>query len=162
MKGSRIIIALACFTLCSCAMALERVGRLGVGFHNQFKTDIPAVSFKLQKSSSSAFSGSFGIDTDSNTGGYGAGLKYFRNLFDEPQANFYVAALGAMISQKQNGGEDQSGFQFDLSLGSEFSFAGLSSLGFSFEFGVSLNKLKDFVIQTTGQNFVVGSVHFYL
>ena len=47
-------------------------------------------------------------------------------------------------------------------MGSEFSFAGLSSLGFSVEFGLSLNKVDEFVVETVGDNFIVAGAHFYL
>jgi hypothetical protein len=49
-----------------------------------------------------------------------------------------------------------------MTLGTEFSFEGLESIGFSFEFGISINKLDDVRIQTTGNNFVTAGVHFYL
>lgn len=142
-------------------MATDRVGRLGVGLSNQYKVGIPAISFKLQKSRAFSFGGMVAFSNDDN-GGYGAGLKVFRNIFDEPQLNFYTAVLGAVIQQKQANAEDQSGFQFDFTLGAEYSFSGLQSLGFSTEFGLSLNKLEDFVVETTGSSFIVVAVHFFL
>lgn len=142
--------------------AIERVGRLGVGMSNQLKTDIPAISFKLQKSKSTAFSLLGGIDTDESSGGWGVGAKLFRNIFEEPQLNFYGAVMGALINKKINQSQSNSGFQFDLTMGSEFSFTGLSSIGFSFEFGVSLNKLEEFRVQTVGDSFIVAAAHFYL
>ncbi|MGZ3809806.1 MAG: hypothetical protein ACXVCE_17110, partial [Bacteriovorax sp.] len=78
-----------------------------------------------------------------------------------PQLNFYFAGMGALIDNKVNR-TNYSGFQFDLSLGSEFHFTGLNSLGFSFEFGASAFKKKDFVFQTLGNNFIVSAIHFYL
>lgn len=148
-------------TLCTSAYGMERVGRLGAGVSNQLMGDLPAVSFKLQRSRSFAFGGLLGMDT-ANDGGMGAGLKIYRNFFDEPQLNFYGSLLGAYLSDKRTTGEDQTGFQFDVTLGSEFSFTGLQSLGFAFEFGVSLNKLDDFVIETVGDSFIVMMAHFYL
>ena len=141
--------------------AIDRRGRLGVGMNDQLKVGLPALSFKLQKSKSFAIGGVIGYSTDDNGGGHGAGLKLYRVLFDEPQLNFYGSLLGAMI-KKNSPGNEQSGFQVDVTLGSEFSFTGLTSLGFSFEFGVSLNKLDDFVVETVGNHFVVSSIHFYL
>ncbi|MBT3584923.1 MAG: hypothetical protein HN509_08450 [Halobacteriovoraceae bacterium] len=141
--------------------ATDRRGRLGVGLNNQLKNDLPSISFKLQKSKSFAFGGLLGLSTDDSNGGFGAGLKVYRNLFDEPQLNFYTALMGALLKEK-SAGVEQSGFQVDLTLGSEFHFAGLTSLGFSFEFGVSFNKLDDFVAETTGSHFVVAGIHFYL
>ncbi|MBT5094134.1 MAG: hypothetical protein HOM21_07825, partial [Halobacteriovoraceae bacterium] len=64
--------------------ATDRRGRLGVGLNNQLKNDLPSISFKLQKSKSFAFGGLLGLSTDDSNGGFGAGLKVYRNLFDEP------------------------------------------------------------------------------
>lgn len=143
------------------AMALDKTHRLGVGFTNQLKNDFPSLSFKMQKSKSFAYGGTAGLSTNDQSGGYGVGLKLYRNIFDEPQLNFYMAGMGAILNNKI-GGTSYSGFQFDLSFGSEFHFSGMNSIGFSFEFGVSANKKKDFVFETLGNNFVVAGIHFYL
>ncbi len=142
-------------------LAYERVGRLGLGMSNQLKTDFPQLSFKMQKNKSLALGGLVGISTDDTKGGYGAGLKIYRNIFDEPQLNFYFAGTGALLSQKVSG-TSYSGFQIDFSFGSEFHFQGLNSIGFSFEFGVSGYKRKEFAFETLGNSFVVSAIHFYL
>lgn len=143
------------------AHAMDRTGRLGAGLSNQLMGDLPAVSFKLQKSRAFGFGGLFGIDS-SDDGGMGAGLKIYRNFFDEPQMNFYGSLMGAYISDKRVVGEDENGFQIDLTLGSEFSFTGLQSLGLSFEFGVSFEKVEEFAVKTVGDGFLVMMAHFYL
>lgn len=142
--------------------AIERRGRLGVGFSNQLMIDAPAISFKIQKSRSFSFGGLLGLSTDSDNGGFGAGLKFHKILFDEPQLNFYSSLLGAYIKDNSALNDGRSGFQFDLTLGTEFSFVGLQSLAFSLEFGLSMHKLNEFVIETTSGGLVVAAVHFYL
>jgi hypothetical protein len=161
MKARHWFIIATVLTFLSSAHAMDRRGRLGAGFTNQLQNGIPAISFKLQKSRSFSFGGVFGINTDASNGGTGGGLKLYRNIFEEPQLNFYASSLIGFISQKRSSG-DQSGFQVDLTMGSEFSFAGLSSLGFSVEFGISLNKVDEFVVETVGDNFIVAGAHFYL
>ncbi len=143
------------------AFTFEKINRLGIGINNQIHSDFPALSFKMQKNKSFAFGGLFGYSSDSTNGGEEVGLKVYRNIFDEPQLNFYVAGMGAFLNNKVNS-TSYSGFQFDLSLGSEFHFTGLNSIGFSFEFGVSAYKKKEFVFQTLGNNFIVSALHFYL
>ena len=69
--------------------------------------------------------------------------------------------MGALIKEK-NGSVDESGFQFDLTFGSEFHFTGLNSLGFSFEFGISMNKMDTFIVETVGHHFITAGIHFYL
>ncbi len=159
----RILSITLVFLACAApAHSFERRGRLGIGFTNQLIIDVPAVSFKIQRSRSFAFGGLLGVSTDSNDGGLGAGIKLYRILFDEPQLNFYTSFLGAYIKDKNGANANRSGFQFDLTFGSEFSLVGLQSLGFSIDFGLSMNKLDDFVVETTSGGLVVAAVHFYL
>jgi hypothetical protein len=160
------LIAVLCtfstfLVFCDTSLAYDKVNRLGLGMTNELKNDFPALSFKMQKNRSFAFGGLFGLSTHPDNGGYGIGLKIYRNIFDEPQLNFYLAGMGAILNNKIDHA-NYSGFQFDLSLGSEFHFSGLQSLGFSFEFGASASKRKDFVFQTLGNNFIVSAIHFYL
>ncbi|MBP9681517.1 MAG: hypothetical protein KBD76_08940 [Bacteriovorax sp.] len=149
------------FTLSSSSFALDKIGRMGVGMTNQLKNDFPAISIKMQKNRSFALGSIIGFSSDKTNGGYGVGLKLYRNIFDEPQLNFYFATMGALLSNKMNT-STYSGFQFDLSFGSEFHFVGLNSLGFSFEFGASAFRKREFAFQTLGNNFVVSAIHFYL
>ncbi|MFZ8932727.1 MAG: hypothetical protein ACO20H_02050 [Bacteriovoracaceae bacterium] len=150
------------FFVSTSAFSRVHLNRLGVGFSNQLVNDIPAISFKLQKNPVVAIGGVLGYSNSDVGGGYGAGLKLHRIIFDEPFLNFYGSILGALIKQQVSKTESYSGFQFDFSFGSEFTFRGIESLGFSVEFGVSVNKLKDLVIETAGNNFITAGVHFYL
>lgn len=139
------------------------MGRLGLGFTNQLVNDVTALSFKLQKSPGFAMGGLLGISNNDNGGGYGAGLKIYKIIFDEPNLNFYGSAMGALLKQNEIGSSvSNTGFQFDFTFGSEFTFKGIESLGFSVEFGLSLYKLTDFIIETLGNNFIKAGVHFYL
>lgn len=155
----KFLIALTLISTSS--FGAERIGRLGVGLSNQLKNELNSISFKIQKSRSFAFGGMVNMDT-SDTGGWGAGLKLYKNVFEEPQANFYFSFLGALMNRKKSDGTETSGFQIDLTAGSEFSYSGLQSLGLSFETGLSFNKLDEFAVQTTGSLFIIGSIHFYL
>mgnify|MGYP000356727625 CR=1 FL=1 len=159
---STFLITITTFLLSLSTYAIDRTGRLGLGMSNQLKNDIPAISFKIQKSKGTAFGAMIGADTDEKDGGWGAGFKVYRNIFDEPQLNFYGALMVGVINQKLGVGESNTGFQADATLGSEFSFTGLSSIGLSFEFGVSFNKMDDFRVQTVGDSFIVAAAHFYL
>ena len=142
------------------SQAMNRKSRLGLGYTGQLATEMDALSFKIQKSKGLAFGGMLGYNSG-DAGGFGAGIKIYKIFFDEPRLDFYGAALAAMLSQK-TAGEAESGFQFDLTLGSEFSFEGIESLGFSVEYGLSINKINEFEVGTTGFSFLVGAVHFYL
>lgn len=155
-----LLIGLLTYCSSSFGFTEERRGHLGVGFSNQLKIDVPALSVKIHKGKNMALGGLFGINTGED-GGYGVGLKMYNLIYDEPQLNFYLSFMGALINDRVNG-NDKSGFQTDLTLGSEFSFSGLESIGFSFEFGLSINKIDEVVIETAAQHFVTAGVHFYM
>lgn len=138
--------------------------RLGVGFSRQLKTEVPAISVKIQKTQTLAIGAMLGFkNSDQGSGGgYGAGLKVYRNLFAEPMLRFYSSLMVGLVSRK-TATVTQSGMQIDGTFGSEFHFPGIESLGFSFEFGLSLNKIGGvFNIETVGNHFLVAGVHFYL
>lgn len=141
--------------------AYDKIDRLGVGLSNELKNDISSLSFKIQKNRTFALGGLVGISSNQKTGGYGAGLKFYRNIFDEPQLNFYMTGMAALLSKKIND-TTNSGFQIDAGLGTEFHFTGLNSIGFSFEFGMSANKVQNFSFETMGGSYLVSGVHFYL
>ena len=141
---------------------MNLLGRLGVGTTNQVVTGISAVSFKLQRSRSTALSGLIGINNSSDASNYAIGAKLYRLIYDEPQLNFY-SSLAAIMFTYQNDGDTVSGNQIDAGLGAEFSFQGLESVGFSFEFGFSMNKYNGGQnIQTYGHHVVSSAIHFYL
>jgi hypothetical protein len=140
--------------------ATERRGHLGVGVSNQLRNGIPTLSLKFQGSRTFTFETLANLST-SDDGGFAAGIKIHRILFDEPQLNFYIAGLIA-LEQKKTAGIGDTGFQADLTCGSEFHFAGLRSLAFSLDFGLSVYKFENMIIETTGSGFITAGIHFYL
>ncbi len=143
--------------------ATNRIARLGIGMSNQLANDLSAISFKIQKSDLLAIGGLLGVSTQEQGGSYGVGLKIYRIIFDEPNLTFYSSGLGSILNYKTGNTVDGDlGFQFDFTLGTEFSFVGLNSLGISFEFGISVNQVNKFVIETVGYHFVTAGIHFYL
>lgn len=163
MRNSKfylIFIILLAWPMLSCH-GTDHLQRPGVGMSNQLINNMPAISIKLQKSKTFAFGALINLGTNDTRGGYGAGLKIYRIIFAEPNLSFYGSTLVALINRK-TAANDDTGFQIDCTLGSEFHFSGLESIGFSFEFGISINKLGDFNIETTGQHIVSAGIHFYI
>lgn len=157
-----IIVIITLFTFCNSSYAMSLLGRLGVGMTNQVVTGIDALSIKLQRNRSVAISGIFGLNNTSDSSNYALGAKVFRLIYDEPQLNFY-SALTAVTFTYQNNGDTESGYQVNAGLGTEFSLQGLESIGFSFEFGLGMNKYNGGNnIQTYGNNIISSAVHFYL
>ncbi len=141
--------------------AIERVGRLGIGFSNTIADSVPSISIKVQRSTGFSYGGVFGVNT-ADDGGWHGGIRLYRNIFDEPFLTFYAVGSAVIINTKQANGDSDSGFQGDVGFGTEFSFQGIDSLGFSAEFGVRFKKIDDFEITTMGENIISAGVHFYL
>ena len=158
MRLKLSLLFLLCLTATT-SFALDRRNRLGIGFSDQLN-GMNSISFKIQKSRSIAFEvlGHINAEDDESKG---IGTKIFKNIFDEPNLNFYLAVLGGMVSEKREMKRD-SGFQFDFTAGSEFSIPGLQSIGLSFDVGVSISTLDDIKINSTSSRFVIGAIHFYL
>lgn len=138
---------------------------MGIGATNQLANGIPAISLKVQQSKTFALGGLLGFKSNEDDTLYGAGVKFYRIIFDEPQLNFYMAGLFAMENFLDEKDKVKSGYQVDGTLGSEFHFTGLESLGFSFEFGISArhaNSEDGTSFETLGDQFLKAAVHFYL
>lgn len=161
----RVFFLLALMTLSGSLFAADLRGRMGVGASNQLANNIPAISLKVQQSKTFALGGLLGFKSDQDNTLYGAGIKFYRIIFDEPQLNFYLAGLLATLNYYDTDkNKTQSGYQMDGTLGSEFHLSGLESIGFSFEFGLSARKADNngATFQTLGDQIVKAAVHFYL
>lgn len=163
MKHIFILLLALCPTL---LMAADLRGRMGIGFSNQLANDLPAISLKVQQSKTFALGGLVGFKSDEDNTLYGVGLRFYRIIFDEPQLNFYLAGLVATQSYLDPATDStKSGYQVDGTLGTEFHFSGLESIGFSFEFGISARNTDPeggSSFQTLGDHFLKAAVHFYL
>lgn len=162
MNRTISLIALLISLVSFSSYGKDLTGRLGVGFSQQLLTDIPSIDFKIQRSKAYAMGMMLGMKLNDNVGGWGAGVKLYRILFDEPQLTFYGAGMVGAINTKVNN-NSSTGFQVDGTLGAEFSFSGLESVGFSFEFGISVNKIQEeMTFETIGNSIVIAGVHFYI
>ena len=153
------------FALPGLVFGADLRGRMGVGASNQLANDIPALSLKIQQSKTFAIGGLLGFKSDEDNTLYGAGLKFYRIIFDEPQLNFYMAGLLASLNYLDDKDKTKSGYQVDGTLGAEFHLAGIESIGFSFEFGLSVRDAEPkggTSFETLGDQFVKAGVHFYL
>ncbi|MFG1494498.1 hypothetical protein [Halobacteriovorax sp. ZH4_bin.1] len=157
----RISLVIAAFIISFNTLALERVGRLGIGFSNTVNDNIPSLSIKVQRSTTFAYGAIFGVNTADN-GGWHGGVRLYRNIFDEPYLTFYAVGAAVLLNNKNPGQDSDSGFQGDLGFGTEFSFQGVDSIGFSTEFGIRFENIDEFEVTTMGEHFITAGFHFYL
>jgi hypothetical protein len=161
MKHKFFLVLLAFLT--APAYSADLRGRMGVGATNQLGNQLPALSLKVQHSRATALGAVVGFNANQERTLYGAGVKLYRIIYDEPQLNFYLAGMLA-LQNFQDRNETVNGYQADGTLGTEFHFSGLESIGFSFEFGFSARKAAPggTSFQTVGDQMLTAAVHFYL
>jgi hypothetical protein len=157
-------LTLILFLIPTLTFAADLRGRMGLGMTNQLANDIPALSLKIQQSKTFALGAIVGFKSNQDYTLYGGGIKLYRIIFDEPQLNFYMAGLLASENYLTDDSKVESGYQVDGTFGTEFHFAGLESLGFSLEYGLSVRKVDDggSTFQTLGDQMIKAGVHFYL
>lgn len=159
------LLLLLCVTLTnSPSHAMTLLGRLGIGMSSQLVTGMETLSFKLQRNRSSAVGGILGLNSNSDATNYAIGGKYYRIIYDEPQLNFYTSASLATFSyQDSTSNETKNGHQIEAGFGTEFSFQGLESIGFSFEFGAGYSYYnEESIFKTIGHDMITSAIHFYL
>jgi hypothetical protein len=157
-----LVVSIILFSVTANAAPL--IGRLGIGMANHLESGMDLVSFKIQRSRSSAMGGHFGMDSSADGVLYALGGKLYKYIYEEPQLNFYSAIAGTLYTYQNNtSGNTDQGYQFDGTFGSEFHFQGLESIGFSFEFGIGFSKYQEEThLKTIGHNTIRSAVHFYL
>ncbi len=161
MKYLTLLFAL--FLLSGQSFAISKTGRMGLGLTNQPINDIPSLSLKLQQNRYFALGAILGFRSGADNTEYGAGLKIYRVIFEEELLNFFLSATALSLSFEDKQKKLQSGYQLDGTMGAEFHFEGIESIGFSFEFGISASRGPEGRrIETLGNNLVRAGVHFYL
>ena len=155
---------LAVLTLClmsATAQAKDLTNRLGIGFKNQFFTDLPSIAAQYYPGAELGLAAVVGVDTQKNASRFGAMVKVNRVVFQEDNLNFYLGA-GAGLLSVEVAGATESGFQLLAYGGAEFFFAGLENLGFSMEFGPSVTSLSSQVrFATFGDSPLRAGITFY-
>lgn len=161
----KILIVLVSFSCLNfAANAAGRMGRLGIGMSNHLPTNMQTLSVKLQRNRSTAIGGLFGLDSSSEGSNYALGAKIFKNIYEEPQLNFYSSgSLNIFTYEDTEEDKTKQGYLMDATFGAEFSFQGLESIGLSFEFGLGLSQYNgESHFQTVGYNVIQSAIHFYL
>jgi len=106
-------------------------------------------------------SGVLAVDTQKDSSRFGMMARIHRVVFHEENLHFYMGA-GAGILSMEVAGTNQSGFELAGFAGTEFFFAGLDNLGFSFEAGVGVTSMSSSVrFRTYGDSPIRAGMIFY-
>jgi hypothetical protein len=162
-------MVIGCFGLIAAAASIPSIAnakdlshRLGIGYKDQFGTELPAVAVQYYPGPDLGFSASVGVDTAKNASKFGVNAKLYRVIFTEDNLNFYLGAGAGMLSTETLPGQNENGFELMAFGGSEFFLPGLENLGFSFEAGTAVTSLSSNVrFRTYGDSPLRAGIIFY-
>ena len=149
----------------SLASAKDLTSRLGIGIKNNSAVDLPQLAAVYYPNADMAFTAGLGTDTEEDNSKFAFNVGIRRLLFKENNMNFYYGGQIGMLNVETPAGagnsDKESGFEMNLVFGAEFFFAGLDSLGFSFEGGVGLSSLDETRFRTVGDHPLKAGLVFY-
>lgn len=161
LRLSLLGLLLAFVMIGGSAEAKDMTNRLGVGYKNQFSSDLPGLAMQYYPGADLGLSGVLGVDTEKDHSRFGMMAKIHRIVFHEENLHFYMGA-GAGIVSLETSSSNQSGFELGGFAGTEFFFSGLDNLGFSFEMGVSVTSMSNSVrFRTFGDSPIRAGMTFY-
>lgn len=141
--------------------AKDMTNRLGIGYKDQFATDLPGMAVQYYPGPDLGLSGVLAIDTQKDNSRFGMMARLHKIIFHEDNLHFYMGAGAGMLSV-ETAGNNQSGFELQGFGGAEFFLPGLENLGFSFEAGVGVTSLSSSVrFRTIGQSPIKAGIIFY-
>ena len=143
----------------SSTYAFENAGRFGFGATAQTYQEKPAVSIKIHFSEKMAL-GAFFAYEGTEEANYSIGARFYSAIVSEPNLIFYTVISGAML-QIYDGTTSSSGYQADINIGTELFFEEIKHIGLSFEAGIGVTNIDEFVINTNASHIFKSAVHFY-
>ena len=148
----------------SLVQAKDLSNRLGIGIKNNNSIDVPSMAAVYYPNADVGLTGSVGVDTEEDNSKFLANVGIRKILFREDHLNFYYGGQAGLVNFETptaTGSDKQSGFELNVVFGAEFFFAGLDSLGFSFEGGVGISSLDKTRFRTVGDDPLKAGLIFY-
>lgn len=141
--------------------AKDLTSRLGLGYSEQFSTELPSVALRYWPDPKFGLGAALGVDTEDDNSRFGFMVRLYRIIFTEDNMNFYMGTGAGLISI-ETANDNNSGFELNGFFGGEFFLPGLDSLGFSFEAGVGVTSISSEVrFRTIGDSVMKAGVTFY-
>lgn len=155
------LFAICLFLLPNTVLSKDLSNRLGIGYSNQFSTELPSLLASYHPSAEMGLSAAIGVNTGPQNSKFGLLFKVQRVVFPEDNMNFYMGAGAGLLSTKVDT-RNESGFELMGFAGAEFFLMGLDSLGVSFEAGVGITSVSSGVtFRTIGDHPLRAGIVFY-
>lgn len=163
MKKYVLVIAIygLAMLVSSVSFSKEMTQRLGVGIKNNTSQSLPSLAAVYHVSGNLAMTGGFGVDTQKDYSALQMQVGVRHVIFHETNLHFYAGGQIGLVSFEEPIDGKSSGFEADVLMGTEFFFAGLENLGFTFEGGLGLSSVKNTRIRTIADSPVKAGIIFY-
>jgi len=152
----QFVIVFLSFFAVSNAKAKDLQDRMGLGLTNIGSRSLEAASLDWQITNATAFELNFGLDTQSNSGGWQLGVRGSRNLYVEDNMLFSLF-IGAALAQEKTSGASSTGYLVETGIGSKFFMPGLPNLGFGFRAAFQVEDIDDLTLKIAP----IFSMHYY-
>jgi hypothetical protein len=160
-RSSLILLLIGLVLFTSPGYAKDLASRLGIGYSDQFSTDLPSMKVKYYPSNDIAFSAALGTDTLKDRSKFGLSARMYKTIFSEENLIFY-GGLGGGILSVEHGGKADSGFELAGFFGAEFFIPGLDNLGISFDAGLGVTSVSTGVrFRTVADHPLRAGIIFY-
>ncbi len=150
--GLSLLFSLSCHSF-------ENSGRFGLGATSQTYQNLPAISLKIHFSEKSAM-GTYFSYRGTEEASYNFGVRYYNSIVSEPNLIFYGVLSGGIL-QTYNGTTSSSGYEGSIHFGTEFFFEEIKHIGLSFEAGISMTNIDEFIFETSASHIFNSAIHFY-
>ena len=162
-KLSSLISVLAIAGAATTASALDREGKLGLGFQETFSSSVAVSSPAANMGSWSVKYGmspqanlqavvGFNLGKDIGPKTFVVGARFLYDLVENENSDFYTG-LGVLYN-KPNSSVSTDAIRVNIPLGYEFSFAGLPEIGFNAEAGIAI----DFAVEGNTKPIAFSSI----
>ncbi len=156
-----VLIYAAALFISAISFSKNMPQRLGVGIKNTTSESLPSLAAIYHLSENLAMTGGFGVDTRKDYSAMQMQIGIRHVIFQESNLHFYAGGQIGIVSFENPIDGKNSGFEADLLLGTEFFFAGLENIGFSFEGGLGLSSIKNTRVRTIANDPFKAGIVFY-
>ena len=161
MKMKSLVVALFTVFIATNSFAKDLTHRFGLGIKNNTSQSLPSVAMVYHPTLDFAFTGGFGIDTKKDYSAFQVNAGVRKVIFTESNLNFYTGAQAGLVNFENPTDGKQSGFEIMALFGTEFFFAGLDNLAFTFEGGIGVASVKDVRFRTIADDPFRAGLIFY-
>ena len=157
---SRVLLTVLLFFVAVPVEAKDLRQRLGIGMKSNNSIALPEVAVVYHPSNELAVTGGLGINTAKDNSRLVLDVGVRRNIFYEDHMNFYMGGHLGMINNEV-ATVKSNGWELTAVFGTEFFFAGLDNLAFTFEAGVGVLSTDSVQFRTIADSPLAAGVIFY-